>query len=117
MWMRNAADHPGGLSGTLVIQDFSIDASGKLVEPMWWREKEGKFEYGPKPILGDLTRGVHNLFVSGEDVLAMWAMDNLMLKGVVILGVVPEADREPGCPIKYKLTEGPLSSQNGCSAA
>jgi hypothetical protein len=32
---------------------------------MWWREKEGKFEYGLMPILGDLTRGVHNLFVSG----------------------------------------------------
>ena len=34
---------------------------------------------------------------------------NLLLKGVVILGVVPEVEREPGCPIKYRLTEGPLS--------
>jgi hypothetical protein len=109
IWMRNAADHPGERSGTLHIQDFSIDAHGNLVEPTWSREDKGKAEYGPKPILSDLTRAVHNLFVSGEDVLAMWAMDNLMLRGVVILGVVPEADRVPGCPVKYKLTEGPLS--------
>lgn len=86
-----------------------FQSSGRESEPIWWREKEGKFEYGPKPILGDLARGVHNLFVSSEDVLAMWAMDNLLLKGVVVLRVVPEADRELDVPIKYKLVEGPLS--------
>jgi hypothetical protein len=115
VWMRNAADHPGERSGTLVIKDFSVDANDKLVDPMWSREKDGKVEYGPKPILGELARGVHNLFVSGEDVMTMWAMDNLLLKGVVVLGVVPEADRDPGCPVKYKLAEGPLSTARAVS--
>jgi hypothetical protein len=105
--MRNAAQHPGQNAGTLTITDFTIGADGKLVEPMWSREKGGKIEYGPVPILADLAKGVHNLFVSGEDVLAMWAMDNLLLRGVTALGVIPEEDRDPGCPLKYKLIQGP----------
>ncbi|MBR1033976.1 hypothetical protein [Bradyrhizobium liaoningense] len=107
--MRNAVEHPGGHSGTLVISDFTIGADGKLNEPVWSRVKDDKVEYGPTPILADLGRAVHNLFVTGEDTFVMWAMENLLLPGVVILGVVPEADRNPGCPIKYRLVEGPLS--------
>jgi len=38
---------------------------------MWSREKDGKILYAPVPILADLAIGVHNLFVSGEDVLVM----------------------------------------------
>lgn len=115
--MRNAAQHPGQNAGTLTINDFTIGADGKLVEPMWSREKEGKIEYGPVPILADLAKGVHNLFVSGEDVLAMWAMDNLMLRGVTALGVIPEEDRESGCPLKYKLVEGPMGAPRPAPAA
>jgi hypothetical protein len=108
VWMRNAVAHPGEMSGNIVIKDFSLDARGRLVEPTWWREKDGKVVHGPKPILGDLARGVHNLFVSGEDIVAMWAMDNLKPKGVIALGVIPEAVRNPGCPVKYEPVQGQL---------
>ena len=107
--MRNAAQHPGQNAGTLTITDFTIGADGKLIEPVWSREKGGKVEYGPVPILTDLANGVRNLLVSGEDVLAMWAMDNLMLPGGTALGVVAEESRDPGCPIKYKLVQGPTA--------
>src|SRR5579872_4413886 len=35
VWMRNAATHDGERSGTLTIQDFSLNEQGTLVEPMW----------------------------------------------------------------------------------
>jgi hypothetical protein len=108
IWMRNAAVHPEELSGTLAIKDFSLDSQGRLAEPTWWREKDGKVEYGPRPILGDLARGVHNLFVSSEDIVAMWAMDNLKPRGVIALGVIPEAARNPGCPVKYTPVQAQL---------
>ena len=107
--MRNAVEHPDGHSGRLVISDFTIGADGKLNEPVWSRVKDGTVEYGPTPILADLAKGVHNLFVSGEDAFVMWARENLLLLGVVVLGVIPEADRNPGCAIKYRLVEGPQS--------
>jgi hypothetical protein len=113
--MRNAVEHPDEHSGRLMISDFTIGTDGKLNEPVWSREKNGVVEYSPTPILADLAKGVHNLFVSGEDVFAMWAMENLLLLGVVVLGVIPEADRNPGCPIKYRLAEGPRSPVRAAS--
>jgi hypothetical protein len=71
--------------------------------------KRWKILYAPVPILADLAIGVHNLFVSGEDVLVM-GDGNLMLPGISALGVVPEESREPGCPIKYKLVEGSIGA-------
>jgi hypothetical protein len=106
VWMRHAVTHPGERSGTLTIQDFSLDAQGNLIEPMWWREKGGARQYGPELIRTELAVGVHNLFVSGEDTLAMWAMDNLKPPGVTTLGVIPETARDPGCPLKYKVVLG-----------
>jgi hypothetical protein len=106
VWMRHAVMHPGELSGTLTIKDFSLDAQNRLVKPMWWRDKDGAREYGPEPILSDLATGVYNLFISGEDTLAMWAMDNLKPKGVTALGIIPEAARNPDCPLKYKVVQG-----------
>lgn len=106
VWMRNAATHDGERSGTLTIQDFSLDAKGNLVEPMWWRERNGAREYGPLPIRTELAVGVTNLFVFGEDILAMWAMDNLKPAGITALGIIPESARNPGCPLKYKTVLG-----------
>jgi hypothetical protein len=107
--MRNAVEHPDGYSGRLVISDFTIGADGQLNEPVWFRVKDSKVEYGPTPIQADIGRAVHNLFVSGEDIFVMWAMENLLLLGIVTVGVAPEADRNPDCPIKYRLAEGPHS--------
>ena len=73
---------------------------------MWWREKNGVREYGPLAIRTELAVGVNNLFVFGEDILAMWAMDNLKPAGVMTLGIIPESAREPGCPLKYKTILG-----------
>jgi hypothetical protein len=109
--MRNAIEHAGGQSGTLAITDFTVGTDSRLNEPTWLRKTDGKIVYGPVPILADVANGVHNLFVSGEDLLAMWAMENLMLPGVTSLGVVPEESRNLDCPIKYKLVEGPMASQ------
>jgi hypothetical protein len=106
VYMRHAVTHPGERSGTLVIQDFSLDGQGKLIEPMWWREKDGVRQYGPELIRTELAVGVRNVFVSGEDTLAMWAMDNLKPPGVTALGVIPETARDPGCPLKYKVLPG-----------
>ena len=62
---------------------------------MWWREKGGVRQYGPEPIRTELAVGVKNLFVLGEDTLAVWAMDNVKPAGVTALGIIPESAR-PG---------------------
>jgi hypothetical protein len=116
VWMRNAVTHPGELSGTLTIQDFSLDAKGNLVEPMWWREKDGVRDYGPELIRSDLDVGVYNLFVLGEDTLAMWAMDNLKPPGTMTLGIIPEGARDPRCPLKYKHSRRPCEPSGRASA-
>ncbi len=73
---------------------------------MWWREKNGARQYGPELIRTELAVGVNNLFVSGEDTLAMCAMDNLKPAGIMTLGIVPESAHDPGCPLKYKAVVG-----------
>ena len=115
--MRNAAEHPGGYSGELRIKNFSIGADGKLQEPTWTREKDGKIEYGPFPILLDMQIGVHNLLISGESIPVMWALQNLMLPNVAGIAVIPEQNRDPKCSIKYTTTLSPAFAQKLAQAS
>ena len=48
---RNAVEHPGGYSGELRINNFSFQSDGKIREPTWYTEKDGK----PPPVSGKLS--------------------------------------------------------------
>jgi hypothetical protein len=101
--MRNAVEHPEGYSGRLHIQNFTIDEKGNLQEPIWWRIKNARKEYGPIPIVSDMHMGVYNLFVTGEEVLVMWARQNLLMPQLTMIAETPEERRDPNCAIKYAV--------------
>jgi hypothetical protein len=46
---------------------------------------------------------VHNLLVLAEDMLVMWALVNLAVPKAVEVRVVPDARRNPRCPVKYRI--------------
>lgn len=101
--MRNAVEHPGGHSGDLVIRNFRFEPNGALAIPDWRRDRGGTTEYGPIPIAEDMQIGVHNLLTLAEDVLVMWAVDHAATPGLMDVSVIPEAKRNPACPVKYKM--------------
>lgn len=101
--MRNAIEHPGGYNGDLVIRNFRFEPDGSLAAPDWRRDKGGQTEYGPISIVEDMRVGVHNLLALAEDVLVMWAVDNAAMPGMMEISVIPEDERNPACPIKYKM--------------
>jgi hypothetical protein len=101
--MRNAVEHPEGWSGQLKIRNFAFDVDGKITDPVWSREKDGKTAYGPLPIIAEMRVGVHNFLILGECVLIMWAQTHLSTPGLVNLAVVEEARRNPLCPVKWRV--------------
>ncbi|MET3973018.1 hypothetical protein [Bradyrhizobium sp. S3.9.1] len=103
VWMRNAVEHPGKHSGTLIIQNFHFEPDGTLATPDWRRDKDGQTEYGRVSIVEDMRVGVHNLLTLAEDVLVMWAVDHAAIPGLMEMSVIPEAKRNPACPMKYKM--------------
>jgi hypothetical protein len=102
--MRNAVEHPDGLSGKLVIANFTVGADRKLVEPTWHREKDDKVVAQPSSIRADMEASIHNLLMLGEDVFVSWASDHLQGQGMMCIAYIPEERRNPDCPIQYTVT-------------
>jgi hypothetical protein len=101
--MRNAVEHPGGHNGDLVIRNFRFERDGTLAAPDWRRDKDSQTEYGPISITEEMRIGVDNLLILAEDILVMWAVDHSALPGAIEMSVVAEGERNPACPIKYKM--------------
>ena len=102
--MRNAVEHPDGYSGKLVITNFELGADGKLDEPGWHREKDGKAAGKPSSIRGDMETCIHNLLTLGEDVFVSWASDHLQVPDMMRVALIPEDRRNPLCPVKWTVT-------------
>lgn len=101
---RNAVEHPGGYSGTLRIDNFALEADGKVVEPIWHREKNGKVVDAPSSIRADMKAAIHNLLLLAEDVLASWTADHLKVPELMRVAVIPSEQRDRQCPVKYVVT-------------
>jgi hypothetical protein len=102
--MRNAVEHPEGLSGKLVIANFTLGADRKIDEPIWHREKDGKLVAEPSSIRADMKACIHNLLTLGEDVFVSWASDHLQVPDMMRIAYIPEDKRNPTCPIKWTVT-------------
>jgi hypothetical protein len=102
--MRNAVEHPEGLSGKLVIANFTLGADRKLDEPTWHREKNGKAVAQPSSIRADMQTCIQNLLTLGEGVFVSWASDHLQAQGMMRIAYIPEERRNPDCPIQYTVT-------------
>lgn len=101
---RNAVEHPGGYSGDLRIENFSLDPDGRIAEPAWHREKDGRRINEPSAIRSDMVTTVDNLLGLAEDVCVSWVVDNLKAPRFMRVAIVPEDRRDPKCPIKWVVT-------------
>jgi hypothetical protein len=101
---RNAVEHPDGYSGTLRIENFTLEPDGRLGEPVWCREKDNKTVAAVSSIRADIDTSIHNLLVLGEDVLVSWAADHLKAPSLMRIALVPSERRNPHCPVKYVVT-------------
>jgi hypothetical protein len=102
--MRNAVEHPGGHSGTLIVENIALRNGRELVPPVWRRENDSAIAYGPLPIIDDMRIAINNLLILAEDVVVMWAIDHLDPPNTMEIVAIPEAKRDPRCAIKYKAT-------------
>jgi hypothetical protein len=100
---RNAVEHPGGHSGTLKIRNFRLDPNDKFSEPGWWIEKDGK--KGIESSIGaDLFGIAENLLMLAEEMIVLWAKDNVRFPQFSRIALVPEEKRDPNNPIQYVVT-------------
>jgi hypothetical protein len=104
--MRNAVEHPDGLSGKLVIANFTLGADRKIDEPTWHREKDGKAAGEPSSIRADMETYIHILLTLGEDIFVSWASDHLQVPDMMRVAFIPEDKRNPLRPIKWTVTFG-----------
>jgi hypothetical protein len=102
--MRNAVEHPEGLSGKLVIANFTLGADRKLDEPAWHREKDGKPVGEPSSIRANMEACINGLLTLGEDVFVSWAADHLKVPNMMRIALIPEDRRNQQCPIKWTVT-------------
>jgi hypothetical protein len=102
--MRNAVEHPEGLSGKLVIANFTLGADRKLDEPTWHREKDGKPVGEPSSIRADMEILIRNLATLGENVFVSWAANHLRVPDMMRVAYIPEDKRNPDCPIRWTVT-------------
>ena len=105
--MRNAVEHPEGYSGTLVIENFTRAVDGKLAEPLWHRTKDGKMLTQSGSIRADYRTIIEGLLDLGDDLLAIWANDNMEAPGMMQVLHIPEEKRDPQNPAKYTVGPGP----------
>jgi hypothetical protein len=73
---RNAVEHPEGHSGRLKIRNFRLHPNGKFSVPAWRIERDSRAGV-ESPIGADLVGIVENLLMLGEEMIVMWANNNL----------------------------------------
>src|ERR1700730_15805668 len=97
---RNAVEHPGGHSGTLVIENFKITPIG-LIPPTWTRDGNA-----PRPstfIFRDLDVFQHNMLTFAEDILLFGIENHPIAPHLpVVFFEIPEKERDPKCPIRFR---------------
>jgi len=100
---RNAIEHPGGLSGTLTIQNIRVGQGGTdaYVLPTWQRTG------GPETdIVKDMDCGLENLLTLGEDLLIEVVKRGEPAKAIAFYAI-PVEERRPECPIRIRVDLSP----------
>ena len=88
--MRNAVDHPGGSSGTIIIHNVRAHPQG-LIPPAWSRG-------GPESdIFSDMKTAMDNMLTIAEDWLIA-CIEKTSPFGVIAFYQIPEAERDAKCP-------------------
>jgi hypothetical protein len=99
---RNAVEHEGERSGALRIENFRFQPGGKLLEPCWWIEKDGKAT-AKTSIRADLCGIIETLLILAEDIFVSWADKHLRAPQHTQIYFVPEGERDAAQPVKYEV--------------
>lgn len=98
---RNAAEHPGGFSGTLYIDNIKLYPTGKIIPPVWRRDDGQPFD-----LIADLETGLINLCTFAEDILCEVVGHTLRFPTLAFYEI-PVADRDPESPIRIRIALDP----------
>jgi hypothetical protein len=96
MQKRNAAEHPGGRSGTLHIHNFEVDGRGNLIPLIWHRDDMQK-----TGLFNDAETILDNLLSFTEDLILLGIKRNMT--AALVFNEIPEDQRDPETPIRFKL--------------
>jgi hypothetical protein len=109
---RNAAEHPGGRSGTLVIKNIELDGAlaGKYLPPRW--KRSGCVD---SAILRDMDCILDNLLSLAEDLLVL-AIRNNPISNIIEFYEIAPAERDPCCPVRLRISLSPEFMQDRLGA-
>jgi hypothetical protein len=101
--MRNAVEHPGGLSGTLMLNNIRIDQNqpNSYIPPTWARTGRPNSN-----IVKDMDGTLDNVLTLAEDLLVGVVMDKSKSKQIITVYEIP-SDRDPNCPIRLRVGLSP----------
>jgi len=97
--MRNAVEHPAGLSGTLIINNIRSRTGerARYIPPTW------KITGGPEgPILEEMGIGLDNMLTLGEDLLVETVRHKPVSEHVDFYEI-PIEERRPECPTRIQI--------------
>ncbi|MGO4127377.1 hypothetical protein AB4Z01_23455 [Inquilinus sp. YAF38] len=98
--MRNALEHPGGLSGTMTIENIVALPDG-YVPPTWSRTGEPKSD-----VVGDMDAALDNMLTLAEDLLIHATKDKSIFKDIAFYEI-PIERRNLHCPIRFSVGPSP----------
>jgi hypothetical protein len=98
--MRNAVEHPGGLSGRLTFNNIQIDSNNpdSYILPTWGRTGRPQSD-----VVNDMDCGLENMLTLAEDLLAFVAVDKSQSKKLITVREIPIEDRDPKCPTRLRI--------------
>ncbi|MQW67872.1 hypothetical protein GHK50_29805 [Sinorhizobium medicae] len=90
---RNAVEHPGGFSGTLVVENYKHTSQG-IVPPSWRRDGSAN---APSDIFRDLRTYLENMLTLGEDIVAK-ALEHSDVPKIFKIAEIPVERRSKVAP-------------------
>lgn len=102
---RNAAEHPDGISGTLTIKNIEFIPQGAR-PPTWTRTG-----VPPSDVMTDMATALENMLTLAEDWLCLSMLESKPFPTLAI-AEIPQAERDPICPIRFRPTLAPGTIPN-----
>lgn len=100
---RNALEHPGGLTGTLTIQNIRVNPTkvDTYISPTW--QRTGRPE---SDILKDMDCALDNLLTFAEDLL-IEVVRRVETAKMIAFYQIPVEARNPMCPLRIRIDLSP----------
>ena len=99
--LRNAVEHPGGMSGTIHFLNFRA-IGDKLATPSFHLDDDP-----PGNLTGELAHIVDSLLELAEDLLLSCVYRTTKHLGMIAFYLIPEAERDPKSPVRMTVSLSP----------